>query len=33
MYNLSEIVEGDLDEIIDKIKTADRAEKLSSGSD
>ncbi len=33
MYNLSEIVEGDLDEIIDKLKTADRAEKLSSGSD
>ncbi len=30
MYNLSEIMEGDLDEIIDKLKTADRAERLSS---
>ena len=28
MYNLSEIMEGDLDEIIDKLKTADRAERL-----
>lgn len=33
MYNLSDIMEGDLDEIIDKLKTADRAEKLSAGSD
>jgi peptide chain release factor 1 len=30
LYNLSDIVEGDLDEIIDKLKTADRAERLSS---
>ncbi|MBS1517020.1 MAG: peptide chain release factor 1 [Bacteroidetes bacterium] len=30
MYNLSEIMEGDLDEIIDKLKTADRAERLAS---
>jgi peptide chain release factor 1 len=29
LYNLSEIIEGDLDEVIDKLKTADRAEKLS----
>jgi peptide chain release factor 1 len=29
LYNLSDIIEGDLDEIIDKLKTADRAEKLS----
>lgn len=29
LYNLSEVMEGDLDEIIDKLKTADRAEKLS----
>lgn len=28
LYNLSDIIEGDLDEIIDKLKTADRAEKL-----
>lgn len=28
MYNLSEIMEGDIDEIIDKLKTADRAERL-----
>lgn len=28
LYNLSDIMEGDLDEIIDKLKTADRAEKL-----
>jgi peptide chain release factor 1 len=28
MYNLTEIMEGDLDEIIDKLKTADRAERL-----
>ena len=30
LYNLSEIMEGDLDEIIDKLKTADRAERLAS---
>ena len=30
LYNLSDVMEGDLDEIIDKLKTADRAEKLSS---
>jgi len=30
LYNLSDILEGDLDEIIDKLKTADRAEKLAS---
>jgi peptide chain release factor 1 len=30
LYNLSDIMEGDLDEIIDKLKTADRAERLSS---
>jgi peptide chain release factor 1 len=29
LYNLSDIMEGDLDEIIDKLKTADRAERLS----
>jgi len=29
MYNLSEVMEGDLDEIFDKLKTADRAERLS----
>ncbi len=28
LYNLSDILEGDLDEIIDKLKTADRAERL-----
>ena len=28
LYNLSDIMEGDLDEIIDKLKTADRAAKL-----
>lgn len=28
LYNLSEVMEGDLDEIIDKLKTADRAAKL-----
>lgn len=28
LYNLSDVMEGDLDEIIDKLKTADRAEKL-----
>jgi len=28
LYNLSEVIEGDLDEIIDKLKTADRAERL-----
>lgn len=28
LYNLSEIIEGDLDEIIDKLKTADRSERL-----
>lgn len=28
LYNLSEVMEGDLEEIIDKLKTADRAEKL-----
>ncbi len=28
LYNLSEIMEGELDEIIDKLKTADRTEKL-----
>ena len=30
LYNLSDVMEGDLDEIIDKLKTADRAEKLAS---
>lgn len=29
LYNLSDIMEGDLDEIIDRLKTADRAERLS----
>ncbi|MBS1493467.1 MAG: peptide chain release factor 1 [Bacteroidetes bacterium] len=28
LYNLSDIVEGDLDEVIDKLKTADRAAKM-----
>ncbi len=28
LYNLSDVMEGDLDEIIDKLKTADRAERL-----
>lgn len=28
LYNLTEIMEGELDEVIDKLKTADRAEKL-----
>ncbi|MEO8209082.1 MAG: peptide chain release factor 1 [bacterium] len=28
LYNLSDVIEGDLDEIIDKLKTADRAERL-----
>jgi len=28
LYNLSDVVEGDLDEVIDKLKTADRASKL-----
>ena len=28
LYNLAEVMDGDLDEIIDKLKTADRAEKL-----
>jgi len=28
LYNLSDVMEGDIDEIIDKLKTADRAEKL-----
>ena len=28
LYNLNDVVEGDLDEIIDKLKTADRASKL-----
>ncbi|MDD5363358.1 MAG: peptide chain release factor 1 [Ignavibacteria bacterium] len=28
LYNLSEVMEGELEEIIDKLKTADRAEKL-----
>jgi peptide chain release factor 1 len=31
LYNLSEVVEGDLNEIIDKLKTADRAAKLTDG--
>ncbi|MBX7042205.1 MAG: peptide chain release factor 1 [Ignavibacteria bacterium] len=30
LYNLSEVMEGDLDEVIDKLKTADRAERLAS---
>ncbi|MCI0474034.1 MAG: peptide chain release factor 1, partial [Ignavibacteria bacterium] len=28
LYNLSDVMEGDLGEIIDKLKLADRAEKL-----
>jgi peptide chain release factor 1 len=28
LYNLSDVIEGDLDEIIDKLKTADRANRL-----
>lgn len=28
LYNLSDVMEGDLDEVIDKLKTADRAERL-----
>ncbi len=28
LYNLSEVMEGELEEVIDKLKTADRAEKL-----
>ena len=28
LYNLSDVMEGDIDEIIDKLKTADRAERL-----
>jgi len=28
LYNLSDIVEGDLDEVVDKLKTADRAAKM-----
>lgn len=28
LYNLSDVMEGDLDEIIDRLKTADRAERL-----
>lgn len=28
LYNLSDIIEGDLDEVIDKLKTADRAAKM-----
>ena len=30
LYNLSQIIDGDLDELIEKLKIADRAEKLSS---
>jgi peptide chain release factor 1 len=30
LYNLTEVMEGNLEEIIDKLKTADRAEKLAS---
>jgi peptide chain release factor 1 len=33
MYNLSEIIDGKLDEIIEQLKLADRAEKLQSGGD
>ena len=33
LYNLSEVMEGDLGEIIEKLKMADRAEKLTSGKD
>lgn len=32
LYNLSEIIDGKLDELIDQIRLADRAEKLKSGS-
>lgn len=32
LYNLSDVVEGDLDEIIDKLKVADRAAKLADNS-
>jgi peptide chain release factor 1 len=32
LYNLSEIIEGKLDDLIDQIRLADRAEKLKSGS-
>lgn len=31
LYNLSEIIEGDLNELVEKIKLADRAEKLQAG--
>ena len=30
LYNLSEVMEGDLNELIEKLKMADRAEKLQS---
>ena len=30
LYNLSEVMEGDLDEFVQKLKMADRAEKLQS---
>jgi peptide chain release factor 1 len=29
MYNLSQLMEGDLDELFEKLKIADRSEKLS----
>jgi len=29
LYNLSQVIDGDLDELIEKLKIADRAEKLS----
>jgi peptide chain release factor 1 len=29
LYNLAQVMEGDLDELIEKLKIADRAEKLS----
>ena len=29
MYNLSQVMEGDLEELFEKLKIADRAEKLS----
>lgn len=32
LYNLSEIIDGKLDDLIDQIRLADRAEKLKSGS-
>lgn len=32
LYNLSDIMEGDLDDVIDKLKTADRAERLAAES-